>query len=489
MSRTNAQLQGDLGEMAAREVKLLETIKALEAENDELKKKAATAGQSKSIAALTAAMSAPKAKQIGELDDLIAILPKGGVKEMLTDTRFLWARANAFEGSEAAGSYEGFISFVVGRINPLRNNSFSYTPGTFVSIRSRLIDGKSLSRDMCALLTKADAFFNYGSENNVWDLQWWAVTSMFRYATEIQSPAHPRYERGFASRSLTDRLTRNYYNARANPHAIKRQALAEKVLEAYKAYGDDQTKAMSFAATNAENLVLWYPAMVEFVLAYVFTRYVHSNPLGVVHQVIEAQVFEYLEPSYGLGEHISADDLISGAPKREREEQPDSEPRDTYSARYSAPRWEGGSRNLCALEPRQRYARLSQLRRMHEERPDNSSPPAGCQWLYHETSEEAATRILRSSTMVCGTTGAAGGGIYFSETPMDARVRARHRGATLRCLVFLGNTAVIAEQDNAVGLTFDDLRRRDFDSARLTFMRGGVFVVYMSDQVLAIERC
>ena len=115
--------------------------------------------------------------------------------------------------------------------------------------------------------------------------------------------------------------------------------------------------------------------------------------------------------------------------------------------------------------------------------------PPGCEWLFHETNEQAAGAILKGS-MARGSGGAAGGGIYFAQTPALARQKAHNHGVMLKCLVYLGNIREINMQDDAVrGLTFAELRKQGFDAARLTFMNGDEYAVYNRDQVLVIERC
>ena len=149
---------------------------------------------------------------------------------------------------------------------------------------------------------------------------------------------------------------------------------------------------------------------------------------------------------------------------------------------------------LHSLDLRKRNSPLSMLRAMAAASNDPNNryaKPPGCEWLFHETNEQAAGAILGDEgSMARGSGGAAGGGIYFAQTPALARQKAQNHGVMLKCLVYLGNIREINTQDDAVrGLTFAELRKQGFDAARLTFMNGDEYVVYNRDQVLVRERC
>lgn len=107
--------------------------------------------------------------------------------------------------------------------------------------------------------------------------------------------------------------------------------------------------------------------------------------------------------------------------------------------------------------------------------------------LYHQTSPENAERILQSQTMIKGTSGMAGGGIYFAASPHDTNHKAKHTGCILRAEVILGN--VLRLPKNGLShITYEWLQERGYDSVQIPRDNGTEYVVYHSSQVVRISR-
>ena len=86
---------------------------------------------------------------------------------------------------------------------------------------------------------------------------------------------------------------------------------------------------------------------------------------------------------------------------------------------------------------------LEALRRqLRDDSPSPRGESSACLELYHETSPEAAASILRSQRMYRGSDGLAGGGIYFAESPSEARRKAHQHGAMLKATVRVGRMKV-----------------------------------------------
>ncbi|CAE8587102.1 unnamed protein product [Polarella glacialis] len=107
--------------------------------------------------------------------------------------------------------------------------------------------------------------------------------------------------------------------------------------------------------------------------------------------------------------------------------------------------------------------------------------------LYHQTSTETAARILQSKEMLRGSSGLAGGGIYFAETPEETQDKCHSRGCILEATVRLGRMKDAGS--NGCSTTFTDLQREGYDSVRITGRTSGTeFVVCNKDQVMSIRR-
>ena len=104
--------------------------------------------------------------------------------------------------------------------------------------------------------------------------------------------------------------------------------------------------------------------------------------------------------------------------------------------------------------------------------------------LYHQTSPSIAAEIIDSGQMLRGTSGLAGGGIYFAENPGDTTYKATMYGCILECEVRLGNVKTIAPGGDP-SIHFWALFDDGFDSVYIPRKRPE-FVVYNRDQV---RRC
>ena len=108
--------------------------------------------------------------------------------------------------------------------------------------------------------------------------------------------------------------------------------------------------------------------------------------------------------------------------------------------------------------------------------------------LYHQTDESSAQSIISSQRMYRGTSGLAGGGIYFAETPSATDVKAHRRGVTLRAKVRVGREKVLGP-DGDSSITYSSLVAQGYDSVLITGRSSGnEYVVYNWDQVTEIER-
>ena len=102
--------------------------------------------------------------------------------------------------------------------------------------------------------------------------------------------------------------------------------------------------------------------------------------------------------------------------------------------------------------------------------------------LYHQTSSDAARVIKSSGKMYRGSSGLAGGGIYFAETPRDTEHKAQHHGEVLSCEVDLGRTLELGP-DGDSSMTHTKLKSMGYDSVKITGRRGDEYVVYNHAQV------
>ena len=106
--------------------------------------------------------------------------------------------------------------------------------------------------------------------------------------------------------------------------------------------------------------------------------------------------------------------------------------------------------------------------------------------LYHETDQQSALSILSSQKMLRGNSGLAGGGIYFAESPLEARQKANSHGVLLSAQVRVGRCKEVHRQTDA---NFQDLRAEGYDSVKILGRATGIeYVVYSCEQVSNIRQ-
>lgn len=107
--------------------------------------------------------------------------------------------------------------------------------------------------------------------------------------------------------------------------------------------------------------------------------------------------------------------------------------------------------------------------------------------LYHQTSPDSARAILNSGEMKRGSSGLAGGGIYFATSPAHTDHKALAKGVILECEVRLGAVHTTQSSGDS-SLSFRKLLNMDAprDSVLIPRKNGVEFVVYNTDQVRVI---
>ena len=150
-------------------------------------------------------------------------------------------------------------------------------------------------------------------------------------------------------------------------------------------------------------------------------------------------------------------------------------------------------------EERQREAAAAAAANWHHARTQrerhtlaNTIGPPRCaggkvEFLYHQTSQEVAGKILQENRMLRGQGGLAGGGIYFATSQADTNHKAHQRGIVLLCRVHLGRVKTISASGDS-SITFTSLQREGFDSVLIPRQNGIEYVVYNCNQVLDIEQ-
>ena len=106
--------------------------------------------------------------------------------------------------------------------------------------------------------------------------------------------------------------------------------------------------------------------------------------------------------------------------------------------------------------------------------------------LFHETSPDAAAKIVASQKMYRGSDGLAGGGIYFAESPDLTGHKAHSHGVILQAKVRLGSQKTISDQGDK-SITFKSLLHEGYDSVLIPRTGGIEHVVYNFDQVKDIK--
>lgn len=108
--------------------------------------------------------------------------------------------------------------------------------------------------------------------------------------------------------------------------------------------------------------------------------------------------------------------------------------------------------------------------------------------LYHQTSPEAANAIMASGKMKRGSSGLAGGGIYFANSPAHTNHKALAKGVVLECEVKLGDIHTTM-RDGDRTITFLKLLNMEppKDSVLIPRKNGIEFVVYNTDQIRVVR--
>ena len=109
------------------------------------------------------------------------------------------------------------------------------------------------------------------------------------------------------------------------------------------------------------------------------------------------------------------------------------------------------------------------------------------QTLYHQT-DEASFRLIEGSglKMLRGSTGLAGGGIYFAVSKSDTAGKAHKKGVMLTCSVRLGKVKKVSSGGDA-SVTFSSLQKEGYDAVEIPRRGGTEFVVYNLDQVRIVS--
>jgi len=132
-------------------------------------------------------------------------------------------------------------------------------------------------------------------------------------------------------------------------------------------------------------------------------------------------------------------------------------------------------------------------RRHHHHAHHSHPPPRGAAVLagtklYHETDRATADIILRTQQMKPGSSGLAGGGIYFATSPEHTGHKAHKTGVILEATVALGKILTL-DANGDPSMTLQKLKAMGFDSVCIarSVSSGQEYVVYDPVQVLSIE--
>ena len=104
--------------------------------------------------------------------------------------------------------------------------------------------------------------------------------------------------------------------------------------------------------------------------------------------------------------------------------------------------------------------------------------------LYHCTSEQNQISIQRNGFR-CGSSGLAGGGIYFAETAEDARRKAHQTGVVLKCEVELGKVQKLGFHGDE-SLHGSRLKEMGCDSVSIA-RKGTEYCLYEPQRVAVVE--
>ena len=109
----------------------------------------------------------------------------------------------------------------------------------------------------------------------------------------------------------------------------------------------------------------------------------------------------------------------------------------------------------------------------------------GTATLFHNTS--ADREIISEQRMVRGSSGWAGGGIYFAGSENETLQKTQNKGRTLQAKVKLGRVLEVTTS-SVKDYSFTELQNLGYDSVKITGIRtGDEYVVYNHDQVSSIS--
>lgn len=108
--------------------------------------------------------------------------------------------------------------------------------------------------------------------------------------------------------------------------------------------------------------------------------------------------------------------------------------------------------------------------------------------LFHQTDEKSAKAIEEEGFMLRGSTGLAGGAIYFATKSYLTGHKAHKHGALLVCRVDLGRVKKVGVNGDR-SITFQSLQAEGYDSVRIDRPGGIEYIVYSHDQVSQVTNC
>jgi hypothetical protein len=106
--------------------------------------------------------------------------------------------------------------------------------------------------------------------------------------------------------------------------------------------------------------------------------------------------------------------------------------------------------------------------------------------LYHQTSAQAAEKIIQQKRMIPGLYGLAGPAIYFAELPEHTHHKARSYGVILECEVDLEPIWTIDTSGN-YSLTKEEVNKRGYGSVCIPRLNGNEYAVYDSSRVKSFK--
>ena len=109
--------------------------------------------------------------------------------------------------------------------------------------------------------------------------------------------------------------------------------------------------------------------------------------------------------------------------------------------------------------------------------------------LFHQTNLEACRLIIESATMKRGSSGIAGGGIYFASSLQETMHKAHQHGFVLQCRVQLGRVQKWPAHKIDTHATFRSLLQTGHDSVFIPRCGGDEHIVYNQDQVTLLRVC